>query len=352
MSEENLPAVADELTPSKWAASLNIPEVIIQEVKLFSQMGWALDGSGKSRALTPIEQKFLSLKCHQSGLSLAAGHMIFLGTKLYVTIAGKRAAAMKDPVKPYFRAAIRPATKEERELYGISNNDPKLPKLFEHLWYAEIFALIGGKEVLVGADYGHASYANINLRGKDTDTVHLCADMAKTRAQGRALSQSYDFFGLDGYEEVGTLPTTYEIIEEPQKSLTERLKDKALEIETVPAQVPPPPPVQEQTESGDNTPAPEDTGSGPADEPVFSTNSAPLDTPTQTPSNKGEVTVQDVLLFIEENKDVLPPADRSRFTEAKLKRYKPEALAISLENLRKEVARANSKARVPETATE
>lgn len=348
MSEENIPVVVDELTPSKWAASLNIPEVIIQEVKLFSQMGWALDGSGKSRSLTPIEQKFLALKCHQSGLSLAAGHMIFLGTKLYVTIAGKRAAAMKDPVKPYFRVAIRPATKEEREMYGIQNNDPKLPKLFEHLWYAEIFALIGGKEVLVGADYGHACYQNINLRGKDTDTVHLCADMAKTRAQGRALSQSYDFFGLDGYEEVGTLPTTYEIIPDPQKSLTERLKDKALEIETVPAQVPPPPPVQEQTESGDNTPAPEDTWSG----PVEDNQPAVADTPTQAPRSVGEVTVQDVLLFIEENKDVLPPADRSRFTEAKLKRYKPEALAISLENLRKDVARAHSKAGVPETATE
>ena len=348
MTEENLPAVVDDLTPSKWAASLNIPEVVIQEVKLFSQMGWAMDGSGKSRALTPIEQKFLALKCHQSGLSLAAGHMIFLGTKLYVTISGKRSAAMKDPNKPYFRAAIRPATKEEREMYGISNNDTKLPKLFEHLWYAEIFSLIGGKEVLVGADYGHASYANINLRGKDTDTVHLCADMAKTRAQGRALSQAYDFFGLDGYEEVGTLPTTYEVIQEPQKSLTDRLKDKALEIEIVPAQVPPPPPVQEQTESGANPPAPEDTGSGPADDNF----PAVVDTPTQAPRNVGEVTVQDVLLFIEENKDVLPPADRSRFTKAKLERYKPEALAISLENLRKAVEKATPKAEVQEAKAE
>lgn len=348
MSDENVPVAVDDLTPSKWAAALGISEIIMQRVKTYSEAGWATDGNGASRKLSLPEMKMLAIAEHETGLSAAAGQLLFLGNKLYIPVAGKRAKALKDKDKPLWAVKTDFASADERAAYGVVNNDPKLPKLFEHLIKATLFTRIDGEIIELSTAYGHACVSNIKLRQKEMDPVHSCHDMAETRAISRALSMVYDFFGIDSYEEVALtpIPTNVEIIpEEAPKSLTERLKEKADNITTVPAQVPPPPPVQEQTESGANPPAPENMGAGPADDD----SRAVVDTPTQPSPELGVVTVQDVLSFIEEHKAVLPPADLARFTQGKLVRYNPGNLRLAMESLRKALERANSQTEIPST---
>ncbi len=192
--------------PSQWAKSLKIPETAIQEVKLYSNLGWAMDAYGKPRQLSIDEQKMMALATYKLGFSAMGKQLIFLGNSLYVTKGGKIAVARKDEKMPMTRVKVRPATSDERVAYGILHNEPEEQANYEHLWYAEIFARIDGETVSVSDAYGHACVSNIKLYGKEKDPRRLCADMASTRAISRALSQAYDFFGIDSFEEVAMMP--------------------------------------------------------------------------------------------------------------------------------------------------
>ena len=235
--------VRDDLTPSQWAVKLGIPEQIIQEVKTFSSAGWALDSNNQPRNLNAWEMKALALQAYKSGLSVLGKQLFFLGNGIYVGKSGKVSIARRDTGIPFVRATVRPASKQERENYGIVNNDPAEPMLYEHLWFAEVYAKVEGKVEKVSDSFGHACISNIHLKYKEKDPIRLCADMASTRAISRALSLVYDFFGLESWEEVvlgQEIPATAVVVE------TRSVKDKILDkIGTVPAeQVSPPPPAE------------------------------------------------------------------------------------------------------------
>ena len=280
MSEEQA------VVPSRWAKSMDISETVVQEVKLFNNMGWALDGYGKPKKLSEDENKMMALICHKLGLSPVGKQVFFLGNSVYVAKTGKISKARRDANMPLVRIDVRPATEEEREAAGLIYNDPEEAKKFEHYWHATIFAKLDGEVIQVANEFGHACVSNINLRGKENDPRRLCSDMAKTRAISRGLSMVYDFFGVDSYEEVALgQPKANEVID--------------VEAEVV-----------EQTEGG--------------------------------------CSIQDVLVFMEENREHLPPAQFEKYTEERLKTYHPDALKETLTMLESHVKQTKESEQQPE----
>lgn len=220
-----------ELTVSKWGEAVGVPESIIQEVKTFASSGWALNSYGQSRELNLSEIKMCALACQRTGLSLIGKQVIFLGNGLYVTKGGKIAVARNDKVNPLSRVDVRPATDDERESYGLRFSNPEDALKYEHLWYAEIYVRNKeGQPEKVSNSFGHACIGNIKLKGREQDPTRLCADMASTRAVSRALSQFYDFFGMESVEEIlqAPLDTRCDVLptSEPENGRTNALAGK------------------------------------------------------------------------------------------------------------------------------
>lgn len=287
------------LTPSEWGRSLKIPDQTIQEVTLFSDMGWAMDNNNKSRQLSIHEKKMVALACVKTGLSVMGKQVIFLGNSLYVTKGGKIAMARKDKDRPLAKIEVRPATETERQDYGVVHNDPTKPLECEHLWFAEIYALFNGDVMKVSDAYGHACVSNIKLYGKEKDPRRYCADMASTRAVSRALTLAYDFFGFESWEEVGLQPgpveASYTI--EDGKTATETVKniiaEKAEEV-ALPETLEKVSAGYVQVEGGD--------------EPVV------------------PVTAIHVLQLMEEHVDSLPEGFRKKYPDQRVMLYGQEAL--------------------------
>jgi len=232
---------------SKWGDEMGIAETTTQEVSLFSSMGWALDNYGKPRQLSNDEKKMIALACHNTGLSVMGKQIMYLGNSLYVTKSGKISVSRRDKERPLHRIKVRPATEEERTAYGTIHNKPNATEtrqiktrngsytaevsLYEHLWYAEIHAKIDDKVEIVSDAFGHACIDNIRLNQKEKDPRRLCADMASTRAVSRALTQAYDFFGIESYEEVALraepIDVSYEEVDPTEK--TDKLADELSE---------------------------------------------------------------------------------------------------------------------------
>lgn len=262
---------------SEWGKSLSIPEQVIQEVKLFNQLGWALDNYGKPRELSEPESKMMALICHKLGLSPVGKQVMFLGNSIYVAKSGKVSKARRDDIMPLVRATVRPATLDERKFAGLIHNDPEKALVFEHYWHAEIYAMVKGEIQLVASEFGHACVGNINLRGKEVDPRRLCSDMAKTRAVSRALSMIYDFYGVESYEEVAI--------------------------------------------NNNNQPS----------QPVLDTTVEIVD------DTEGGCSVQDVLKLMEDNKEYLPENIDKKYTKEVLSKYTPDGLLKTKEMLDKQI---------------
>jgi len=164
--------------------------------------------SGK---LTVNEQAAINQICLLYGLDPILKQVVCLGGNVYITGGGLKVIGNKKPETAIDGIEVAPATKEEREAYGCSNNTA-VDENYQHLFKSIVYKK-GCSHSFI--EWGEADKSNVKLYNADFKAI---ADMAKTRAVNRALRNAYDiaFTSLEemGYAQEQVVDVTGEVIEE------------------------------------------------------------------------------------------------------------------------------------------
>ena len=148
--------------------------------------------SGK---LTINEQRALNQICLIYGLDPILKQVIMMGGNVYITGGGLKVIANKDKETAIDGLIVLPTTKQEREDYGCTINDPK-EKEYQHLFKAILYKKGCVHEFI---EWGEANFSNVKIYNADFKSI---ADMAKTRGVNRVIKNAYSI-AFTSFEELG-----------------------------------------------------------------------------------------------------------------------------------------------------
>ena len=210
--------------------SIDLPPEVQREafdgmLTILRGMGTTMTQRGEPR--NPEIAYAMAILACKLDLEPTMGHVLMLGSKPYVTVAGLLHNANKRPDYDGYEA--RPATKEEREQYYSPSEDPG----DEHLWRCAVHVK---NRKLPTVAYGRCKVATHGIDeragggNRFTPAQQWSVEMAENRAIGRALRRCFSI-GAPVYEEmvrevVDITPEPVEVKDEPTTAPKRRKRRK------------------------------------------------------------------------------------------------------------------------------